>query len=116
MREAGVKQRLNRDGAGADEPGAICQLRLQEKVETTPIGWIVGVDRSALDEPVERLAGRIGIALQRRQLRPAAVRTLLRHQGAAGLRSAELVATRPVCRIGSSTEHEEQVTEMVDTM
>ena len=30
--------------------------------------------------------------------------------------SAELVATRPLCRIDSSTEHEEQVAEMVDTM
>src|SRR5207248_1977063 len=76
VREAALEMRLQRDRAAADEPRPVGVLRVQQKIDTALVVRTRGRHRAAFGQRDERFAGRVGVARQRRDLRPSAVAAL----------------------------------------
>ena len=77
VREAGLEMRLNGQRPRAHVPRAVGELRLQQEINAACVRRIDDRQRAAFGERDERLAGRVGIASERRQLRASAVGALL---------------------------------------
>ena len=84
MRKIALEVRLQRYRAAADVPGAIGKLRFQQELAGALASRIRGFQSAAFLERCKRLTGGIGVARERRGLRPSAIRPLLRDQGARG--------------------------------
>jgi hypothetical protein len=69
-RKTAFEVRLQRERAAADKPRTVAILRFQEKINAAFVGRTGNRDRTALGQCDERLAGRIRVARERRNLRP----------------------------------------------
>ena len=80
VRKSALEVGLDRYRTRLDDPRAVVDLRAQQELEALAIGAIGERHRAALAQRIERLAGRVGVARHRVELRPTAVVVLQRHQ------------------------------------
>lgn len=80
VRETGIEVRLEGRRSTPHVPRSIRELRSQQKPDAAIERRIAACDHAGLGEGGQRLAGRVGIARERWDLRPASIRTLFGKQ------------------------------------